>query len=77
MMAALWCRIPLGGVIRGGVHGPRDQWTAFLVERCLSLHIAGGGYRRHGAVETRHPMRGDGLAQGDGAVWRRGGIHGS
>ena len=29
MTATLWCRFPLGGVIREGVYGPRDQWKAF------------------------------------------------
>ena len=45
-----------------------------LVERCFILHIDGGGSRRHGAVETRRLMRGDGLAQEGDAVWHRGGI---
>ena len=33
-----------------------------MVERCFISHIDGGGYRRHGAVEARRPMHGDGLA---------------
>ena len=49
----------------------------FLVERCFNLHIDGDGSWRHGAMKTRRLMRGDGLAQGGGAVWRRGGVDGS
>ena len=56
--------------------GSRDQWAAFLVERCFILHIDDGGSRRRGAVETRRPMRGDGLAQEEVAVWRHGGVDG-
>ena len=33
-----------------------------------------GGSRRRGAVETRRPMRGDGLAQVELVVWRQGGV---
>ena len=37
--------------------------------------IAVGGERgRRGAVETRRPMRIDGLAQEEVAVWRHGGV---
>ena len=56
--------------------GPRDQWAAFLVERCFILHIDVGGSRRRGAVETRRSMYEDGLAQEDDAVWHRGGVNG-
>ena len=45
-----------------------------MVERYFISHIDGGGDRRHGAVEARRPMRGDGLAQEGDAVWRRGGV---
>jgi hypothetical protein len=47
-----------------------------MVERCFISHIDGGGYRRHGAVETRRPMRGDGLAQEEVAVWHHGDVDG-
>ena len=77
MMAALWCRFPLGGVFHGGTHGLGEQRTASLVEWYFILYIDGGGSWRHGAVEIRSPMRGDELAQGGGAVWRRGGVDGS
>ena len=56
--------------------GSRDQWTAFLVERCFILHIDGGGSRLHGVVETQRPMRGDGFAQEEDVVWRHGGVDG-
>ena len=56
--------------------GSRDQWTASLVEWCFILHIDDGGSRRRAAVETRRPMRGDGLAQVVVAVWRQGGVDG-
>ena len=36
--------------------GASDGWG--MVERCFISHIDGGGYRRHGAVEARRPMRG-------------------
>ena len=74
MTAALWCRFLLGGVILGGVHGIEGPAGAFLVERCFILHIDDGGSRRRGAVETRCPMRGDGLAQVEVVVWRQGGV---
>ena len=51
--------------------GPED---GSLVERCGISLIDGGGSRRHGAVVTLCPMRGDGLAQEGDAVWRRGGV---
>ena len=50
--------------------GSRDQWADFLVERCFILHIDDGGSRRRGAVETRRPMRGDGLTQEEVVVCR-------
>ena len=74
MAAARWCRFLLGGVILGGVHGIEGPAGAFLVERCFILHIDDGGSRRRGAVETRRPMRGDGLAQVEVVVWRQGGV---
>ena len=56
--------------------GSRDQRAAFLVERCFILHIDDDGSLRRGAVETQRPMRGDGLAQEEVAVWRHGGVDG-
>ena len=50
----------------------QDQRTDSLVERCSISLIDGGGSRRHGAVVTLRPMRGDGLAQEEVAVWRHG-----
>ena len=47
-----------------------------MVERYFISHIDGGGDRRHGAVEARRPMRGDGLAQEEVAVWRHGDVDG-
>ena len=47
-----------------------------MVERCFISHIDGGGYRRHGAVEARCPMHGDGLTQEEVAVWRHGDVDG-
>ena len=47
-----------------------------MVERCFILHIDDGGSRWRGAVETRRPMRSDGLAQEEVAVWRHGGVDG-
>ena len=47
-----------------------------VVERYLISHIDGGGDRRHGAGEARRPMRGDGLAQEEVVVWRRGDVDG-
>ena len=47
-----------------------------MVERCFISHIDGGGDRWHGVVETRRPMRGDGLAQEEVAVWRHGDVDG-
>ena len=44
------------------------------MERCGINSIIDGGSLRHGAVESRRPMRGDGLAQEEEAVWRRGGV---
>ena len=44
------------------------------VERCFLLRIEDGGSRRRGAAETRRPMRVDGLAQEEVAVWRHGGV---
>ena len=76
MTAARWCRFLLGGVILGGVHGIEGPAGAFLVERCFISHIDGGGDRWHGAVKTRRPMRGDGLAQEVVAVWRHGDVDG-
>ena len=49
---------------------------ATLVERSFIFHIDDGGSRRHGAVETRRLMRGDGLVQEEEAVWRHGDIDG-
>ena len=75
MTTALWCRSPLGGVILGGtpvIEGPDDIFS--LMERCFISHIYGGGSRRHGVVETRRPVHGNGLAQEDGVVWRHGGV---
>ena len=46
------------------------------MERCGIDCIVDGGSRRHGAVETRRLMRGDGLAQEEEAVWRHGGVDG-
>ena len=46
------------------------------MERCGINGIIDAGSRRHGAVETRRLMRGDGLAQEEEAVWRHGGIDG-
>ena len=43
-----------------------------MVERYFISLIDGGEDRRHGAVEVRRPMRGDGLAQEEVAVWRHG-----
>ena len=43
-----------------------------VVERYFISLIHGGEDRRHGAVEARRPMRGDGLAQEEVAVWRHG-----
>ena len=56
--------------------GSRDQWAPFLVERYIILHIDDDGSRRRGAVDTRRPMRGDGLAQVEVVVWRQGGVDG-
>ena len=56
--------------------GSRDQWLAFLVEWCFILLIDGVGSWRHSAVETRCPMREDGLAQEEDAVWRHDGVDG-
>ena len=56
------------------IEGPEDE---FLVERYFISLIDGGGSQRHGAVVTRRPMHGDGLAQEGDAVWRRGGVNGS
>ena len=47
-----------------------------VVERYFISLIDGGGDRRHGAVEARRPMRGDGLAQEEVAVWRHGDVDG-
>ena len=47
-----------------------------IVERCFIPYIDGGGDRWHGAVETRRPMREDGLAQEEVAVWRHGDVDG-
>ena len=47
-----------------------------VVERYFISHIDGGGDQRHGAVEARRPMRGDGLAQEEVAVWRHGDVDG-
>ena len=55
----------------------QDQRTDSLVERCGISLIDGGGSRRHGAVVTLRPMRGDGLAQEGDAAWRHGGVGGS
>ena len=77
MMAALWCRFLLGGVIHGGTHGLGEQRTVSLVEWYFILYIDGVLSLRRGTVEIRSPMRGDELAQGGGAVWRRGGVDGS
>ena len=43
-----------------------------VVERYFISHIDGGGDRRHGAVEARRPMHGDGLAHEEVVVWRHG-----
>ena len=53
--------------------GSRDQWAFFLVERCFILHIDDDGSQRRGVVETRRPMRGDGIAQVEVVVWCQGG----
>ena len=74
MMAALWCRFPLGGVFHGGTHGLGEQRTASLVEWYFILYIDGGESWWRGAVEIRSSMGGDELAQGGGAVWRRGSV---
>ena len=74
MTATRWCRFLLGGVILGGVHGIEGPAGALLVERYFILHIDDGESRRRGAVETRRPMRGDGLAQVEVVVWRQGGV---
>ena len=47
-----------------------------VVERYFISHIDGGGDRLRGAVEARRPMRGDGLAQEEVAVWRHGDVDG-
>ena len=47
-----------------------------VVERYFISLIDGGGDRRHGAVEARCPMRGDGLAQEEVAIWRHGDVDG-
>jgi len=47
------------------------------VEQCGINSIIDDGSRRHGAMETRRPMREDGLAQEEEVVWRRGGVDGS
>ena len=47
-----------------------------VVERYFISLIDGGEDRRHGAVEARRPMREDGLAQEEVAVWRRGDVDG-
>ena len=49
---------------------------ASLVERCFIQHIDGDGSRRRRAVQIQRSMCEDGLAQEDGAVWRRGGVDG-
>ena len=46
------------------------------MERGFIFHIDDGGSWRHGAVETRRLMRGDGLAQEEEVVWRHGGVDG-
>ena len=68
---------PHGGIIFLSSGWMQDQRTDSLVERCGISLIDGGGSRRHGAVVTLRPMRGDGLAQEGDAVWRRGGVDGS
>ncbi|KAE8771144.1 Flavin-containing monooxygenase FMO GS-OX5 [Hordeum vulgare] len=68
------CRLPLGGVILGGVHGFGDQWMFSSMERCFILHIEGNGSRRRGALVIRRLMCEDGLAQEGNVVWRRGGV---
>ena len=47
-----------------------------MVERYFISHIDGSGDRRHGVVEARRLMRGDGLAQEEVAVWRHGDVDG-
>ena len=47
------------------------------MERCGINSIIDDGSRRHGAVESQRPMRGDGLALEEEAVWRHGGVDGS
>ena len=56
--------------------GSRDQWAAFLVEQGSILHIDDGGSWRRGAVETRRPMCGEGLAKEGDVIRRRGGVDG-
>ena len=46
------------------------------MEQCGINRIIDGGSRRHGAVETRRLMHGDGLMQEVEAVWRHGGVDG-
>ena len=46
------------------------------MERGFIFRIDDGRSQWRGAVQARRPMRVDGLAQEDGAVWRRGGVDG-
>ena len=48
---------PLGGIVLEQV------LAGGMVERCFIPHTKGSGYRRHGTVETRRLMCGDGLTQ--------------
>ena len=47
-----------------------------MLERYFISLIDGGEGRRHGTMEARRPMRGDGLAQEEVAVWRHGDVDG-
>ena len=63
-------------IILGGVHILEGTMLGFFGEWCFILNIDGGGSRQRGAVETRRPMRGDGLAQVEAVVWRHNDVDG-
>ena len=74
-VAAPWLRCLSSGRVSDGDLALPHLLLA-VVERYFISLIDGGGDRRHGAVEARRPMRGDGLAQEEVAVWRHGDVDG-
>ena len=58
----------------GNRFGAGADWKGIEADLGFIPRIKDEGSRQRGAVESRRPMRVDGLAQEDGAVWRRGGI---